>query len=133
MLDDLVSSVLSFGQNKLEGEANEDEKTTFKSAALRFVITTIWVAITFVVLTGSLLAMMAQGASSMIEMFSDAESSKAFGIFAILMCLAIAVITFLVPYLRKKGSTTRWCGVICLFDALWWIYLLATNFGLGGE
>jgi len=41
--------------------------------------------------------------------------------------LVIALITFIVPYLRKKGTLTRWWGWLALFSA---ITLAATAFGL---
>ena len=42
--------------------------------------------------------------------------------------LAIALITFLVPYLRKKDTMTRWWGWLALYSA---IGLAATHFGIG--
>ena len=42
--------------------------------------------------------------------------------------LVIAFITFLVPYLRKKGTLTRWWGWLALLSA---IGLAATAFGIG--
>ena len=41
----------------------------------------------------------------------------------------IAIITFLIPYLRKKGTLTRWWGWLALFSAL---SLAATAFSMGG-
>ncbi|MCH5176596.1 MAG: hypothetical protein J1F25_01145 [Prevotellaceae bacterium] len=39
------------------------------------------------------------------------------------------LITFLVPYLRKKGTLTRWIGILALLDAGWLLYL---HFGAQG-
>lgn len=40
----------------------------------------------------------------------------------------IALITFFIPYLRKKGTLTRWWGWLALLSA---IGLAATAFGIG--
>ncbi len=42
--------------------------------------------------------------------------------------LIIALITFIIPYLRKKGSLTRWWGWLAFLSA---ISLAATAFGIG--
>lgn len=42
--------------------------------------------------------------------------------------LIIALITFLIPYLRKKGTLTRWWGWLALLSA---IGLASAAFGLG--
>jgi len=42
--------------------------------------------------------------------------------------LAIAIITFCIPYLRKKGTLTRWWGWLALLSA---IGLAGTAFGIG--
>ncbi|MBR0024754.1 MAG: hypothetical protein IJP59_09120 [Muribaculaceae bacterium] len=34
------------------------------------------------------------------------------------------IITFCVPYLRKKGSLTRWVGYLALLQGLWLVYLM---------
>ena len=36
---------------------------------------------------------------------------------------ALFLITFLVPYLRKQGTLTRWIGFLALLDAGWLLYL----------
>ena len=41
--------------------------------------------------------------------------------------LIIAIITFMIPYLRRKGTLTRWWGWLALLSA---ISLTATSFGL---
>lgn len=42
--------------------------------------------------------------------------------------LIIALITFLIPYLRKKGTLTRWWGWLALLSA---ISLASVAFGIG--
>ena len=37
------------------------------------------------------------------------------------------IITFLVPYLRKKGSYTRWFGWLALIQGAWLIYLMISH------
>lgn len=43
---------------------------------------------------------------------------------------AFFLITFIIPYLRKKGSYTRWFGFLALLSALWFAYCM---FSGGGE
>ena len=37
---------------------------------------------------------------------------------------AFFIITFCIPYLRKKGSYTRWFGWLALLQGCWLIYLM---------
>lgn len=122
MLDEIVSGAINVGQDKLQGKEVE-EKTTFGGGVLRFFISLIWFVITFAVSLAAFFAMVGQGLS---DLFGG--DSKGLGILAIAASLVLALITFCVPYLRKKGSLTRWCGIVCLGDAIWWIYILVTGF-----
>ena len=121
MLDKIVSSAISVGQDKMHGEEVQ-EKTSFGGAVLRFFISLVWFFITFAVSAASLVAMTGQGLSDMLG-----GESNTLGVLAIGASLLMALITFCIPYLRKKGSFTRWCGIVCLGDAAWWIYLMATG------
>lgn len=121
MLDEIVSGAISAGQDKMHGEEVQ-EKTSFGGGVLRFFISFIWFIITLAVSLAALFAMVGQGMSDMLG-----GESNTLGILAIGASLLIALITFCIPYLRKKGSFTRWCGIVCLGDAAWWIYLLATG------
>lgn len=38
--------------------------------------------------------------------------------------IVFAIITFSVPYLRKKGTYTRWFGWLAILQAGWLIYLM---------
>ena len=40
---------------------------------------------------------------------------------------AFFLITFMVPYLRKKGTYTRWFGWLALMQGAWLIYLMVSN------
>ncbi len=118
-LDDMVGSAIGAAEDKLEGEAKE-EKTTVGGVILRFFVSIIWVlfvtVITFV------------GAAAMVggDIATIFNSEKAPVLYAlgIGLCLVFALITFLIPYLRKKRSITRRCGIIAIGDALWWAYLM---------
>ena len=123
MLNDIVEGAIGIGQEKMQGKES-DEKTTFKGGVLRFFVSLIWFLITLAVSIGAFFAMAGQVLSDMM----GGESNK-LGILAIAASLAVAVITFCVPYLRKKGTLTRWCGIVCLGDAAWWIYLMVTGYG----
>lgn len=121
MLDEVIRGAIEVGQDKMQGEAVE-EKQTFKGGVKRFLVTIIWFVITAVVTIGAMFAMVGQGMSDLIG-----EGGKGLGITAVIASLSVALITFCVPYLRKKGTMTRWFGIVCLGDAIWWIYLLATG------
>lgn len=121
MIDNLVSSAIEIGKDKLQGDENES-KTSFGKGLLRFIVTAVWLLITLLVSIGAFLLMMGQGFS---DMFGGEDTTL--GVLAVSVSLVITLITFIVPYLRKKGSLTRWCGIICLGDAIWWIYLMATG------
>ena len=46
--------------------------------------------------------------------------------------LVFFIVTFSVPYLRKKDTYTRWWGWLGLASAIWFAFLLFTSGG-GGE
>lgn len=121
-LDDVVATGIGVAQNKLDSEPTKEEKTSFGSKVLRFFITLIWVIVAFGVSALALYSMFAGEASDLLG--GDGSSFKYIAIFA---SLAVGVITFVVPYLRKKGSMTRYCGILAFGDALWWGYI--TFFG----
>lgn len=122
-IDDVVGTVINKAGEKLEGTEKE-EKTTFGAAVLRFFVSLIWVIITLVV---SILALYAMAAGATGEMFGI-ENAEVLCYVAIALCVIFFLVTFLVPYLRKKGTMTRWCGIVLLLDACWWIYLMITGF-----
>ena len=121
-MDDVASFAIGKAEDKLQGE-DKKEKTTVGGFLLRFIVSIIWFIVAAVATIGGALAMTGGEMAS----FLGDESGPALYVIGIGLCLAIFIITFLVPYLRKKGSFTRWCGIVCLGDALWWIYLLITN------
>ena len=121
--DELVGSAIDVAQDKLHGKEKE-EKTTFGGMLLRFLISTIWVVFTLLV---SVVAFLGVVSGSFMAEFLGDENGHVICLLAIGLCLAIFLITFIVPYLRKKGSMTRWCGIVALGDALWWIYLMVTG------
>lgn len=120
--DFIVGSAIGAAESKLQGEEPK-KKTSIGGAILRFFISTIWVLITLIVSIGAAVAMVAGQTAG----FMGSEKGLGICIAAIAVCLIFALITFLIPYLRKKGTMTRWCGIVLLGDAIWWIYLIATN------
>lgn len=122
-LDDVASFAIGKAEDKLQGEEKE-EKTTFGGAVLRFFVSLIWVIITFV---ASLVAFLAMTGGSVLSFLGN-ENGKPICILAIGLCFLIFLLTFIIPYLRKKGTLTRWCGIVALGDAVWWIYLLMTGY-----
>lgn len=121
-IDDVASFAIGKAEDKLQGNEKK-EKTTIGGAFLRFIISIIWFIIAAIATIGGALAMTGGEFAS----FFGNEEGASLCILGIGLCLAVFIITILVPYLRKKGSFTRWCGIVCLGDALWWIYLLISN------
>lgn len=120
-MDDVASFAIGKAEDKLQGEERK-EKTTFGGAILRFFVSIIWFVIAAAATFG--------GAAAMV----GGDFNRIFGgggsglyVIGIGVCLAVFILTMLIPFLRKKGSFTRWCGIVCLGDALWWIYLLISG------
>ena len=121
MLDDITESIIDTATDKLQGEESK-EKTSFGGGLLRFFISLIW----FVIVAGvSILAMVVMGAGAVSNTFGG---SNVLCYLAVAVSLLVGLITFLVPYLRKKGSFTRYLGLVAFGDAAWWIYLIITEF-----
>ena len=78
-----------------------------ESKVVRFFVTLIWLAIAVGI---DIFAMVKEGYM---------PGAIAEGVFAL--------ITFLVPYLRKKDSYTRWFGWLALLSAAWFIYLMVAK------
>lgn len=120
--DDLVDTAIGATEEHLQGKEKE-KKTTFGGMVLRFIVSTIWFIITLAVSIGAGYAM-AVGLTA--DFLGDARGKTVCAI-AIGLCFMIFLLTFIIPYLRKKGTLTRWCGIVALGDALWWVYILTTN------
>ena len=120
--DQLVGSAINKAQNELQGNQHAEESTQGENKGVRFLVSVIWVILAMV------FTMACAGAMGM-GLFERIISGggKGLFVFAIGGSFLFALITFLVPYLRKKGTMTRWCGVVALGDALWWIYILLTH------
>lgn len=111
-LDDIVGTAISATENRVMGK-DKEEKTTVGGFILRFVVSLIWF---FVALGISMLGLFAM-------MSSDFLPGSKRPAFAIGISLLLFIITFLVLYLRKKGTMTRFLGIMALGDTLWWVYL----------
>lgn len=114
-LDDIVGTAISATENRVMGK-DKEEKTTIGGFILRFVVSLIWFVVAVAI---SVLGLFAMASSE----FLPGSKRPTFAAFAIGTSLLLFLITFLVPYLRKKGTMTRWLGVLALGDALWWVYL----------
>ena len=120
-MDDIASAVIDKTEQKLD-KADEKKKTSVGGFFLRFIVSIIWFIVAAVASIGGAVAMVSGDVASV---FGNGDATTLY-IIGIGACLAVFLITFLVPYLRK-GSFTRWMGIVCLGDALWWIYLLISN------
>lgn len=93
---------------KLEGNAEENPQKK-ENKFVRFIVTIIWLV-------------MAIGVDA-LAVYLWFSLGNAAGLFLGAIFEAIfGVVTFCVPYLRKKGSYTRWFGVLAILSAVWWIY-----------
>jgi len=92
-------------ESKLEGEMQKDAPK--ENWFIRFIVTILWLAL-----------------SIAIDVF--AIMSKGYIIGAIAEIIFF-IVTFCAPYLRKKGSYTRWFGILALGQAAWLIYLMSQN------
>lgn len=106
---------------KAEGIDKAPENKT-----LRFFISLLWGVVTVLVSIFAFYAMFAHLFLDGAKELFGIEVTSGFGIFAVVICLVFAGITFLVPFLRKKGTFTRNCGMMLLGDGLWWLYLIFT-------
>lgn len=122
-IDDVASFTAEKAQDKMKGEEQKD-RTTVGGFFLRFIVSLVWLLIT---IAATFVAYFAMLGGSFLDILGD-EDGNPICFLAIGICLIVFIITFLVPYLRKKGTLTRWCGIVALGDAAWWIYLLTTNF-----
>ena len=121
-MDDVASFAIGKAEDKLQGKEKK-EKTTVGGFLPRLIVSIIWFVVAVVATIGGALAMTGGEFASIL----GNENGPVLYIIGIGLCLAVFIITFLIPYLRKKGSFTRWCGIVCLGDAIWWIYLLISN------
>lgn len=111
-------------ESKLVGKEDPNEKTSILGGIFRFIISAIWFIVTFV---ASVLALYGMWAGDILMMLG-ADAGPQICICAIGLCFLIFLITFIIPYLRKKGSMTRWCGIVALGDAICWAYFFFTEF-----
>lgn len=100
---------------------SEETNKSSESRVLRFFVTLIWVILATVFSIGGAILMVGHD----YESFFSGNSNL--GYLGIALPLLFFIVTFCVPYLRKKGTTTRWCGLVLLGDAIWWIYLLISQ------
>lgn len=86
-------------ENKVEREELKKE-----SKVVRFFVTLIWLAI-----------------SIGVDLYAIFSEGYLIGAIAEFVFFGI---TFLVPYLRKKDSFTRWIGWLALLQGAWLIYMM---------
>lgn len=122
--DSIVGAGISAAEDTLNGKGEEQkEKTTFFGVVLRFIISLIWF---FVALAATLLAFAVTFVGEVRDQFIGDQESKIIFALGIGILLLFFLITMIIPYLRKKGSMTRFLGITALGDAIWWIYLYFT-------
>ena len=124
-VDDLVGMGINAAEDKLTGESDEQEKTTFLGGLLRFIVTLIWLFIALVA-TGVAFYFTVIGETSMFasELNLDVKRARALSVIGIGILVVFFIITMCIPYLRKKGTMTRYLGITMLGDAIWWTYML---------
>ena len=108
MLKDIIKSdVVSKAADQIEGEAEQNPQKK-ENKLVRFLITLLWFVI-------------AVGVDMLAVFVFDSP------IIGAIIELVFGIVTFCVPYLRKKGSLTRWFGILGLISA---VGLAALAFGL---
>lgn len=80
-----------------------EEKEKKENRLVRFIVTIIWLAI-----------------SLGVDFFAIKSEGYIAGAIAEIIFF---IVTFSVPYLRKKGTYTRWWGWLALLQAGWLFYL----------
>lgn len=83
-------------------ETPEVKKVKKENALIRFIVTLIWLVI-----------------SVGVDFYAVFSNGYVMGA---IVEGAFALITFLVPYLRRKGTYTRWFGFLALLSAAWFTY-----------
>lgn len=110
--DLLVAIGIDVAAYKATGkEEKKTEKQTFKSTANR---TGVNIALFFIAVVCFLLSV----ACFFVGFFG---CGILFPI-GFLITIAYVVFIFKTPYLRKKGTYTRWLGFMGIGDIVWWLY-----------
>lgn len=109
LIDDIASAAIDKAQDKMQGEESNE-----RFSGKRLLITIVWVVLACLI---SLFTFLGAGAAMV-------GGSSTLFILALVLGIAFAGVTFFVPFLRKKGSMTRWCGIVVLGDLAWILYVL---------
>jgi hypothetical protein len=125
--DKIVSETIDKTEEKLDkcGKSPKKKDNMF----VRFIVSLFWFFILFIIN----IVVLGLGTMGFLHDFSEALASGVFHdsrtleICGIVLSGLFALITFLVPYLRRKGSFTKWLGIISIFDVIWYAYLIITN------
>lgn len=96
--DKAKDKAMDYAENKIVGEEDENEKTSCLGSIFRFIFTLVWL---FVVLG--------------VDFASFIVFNPLIGA---VIEFALFVITFIVPFLNKKGSLTRYWGWLALLSAI---------------
>lgn len=70
----------------------------------------------------------AQEAYSNYLLFTNSSEFLPYCLTYVIIGVIAALITFITPYLRKKGSFTFCCGIIAIVDIVWWLCILLSSF-----
>lgn len=127
MEDVVVGAAIDKTEDSLENGGQEPKKKD--NMFVRFIITLLWFVIAVVI------NVVALGLGA-VGIFRDLLAALQTGIFqdsrvleisGIILSGIYALVTFIVPYLRRKGTFTRWFGIVAVGDVLWYIYLILFN------
>ena len=121
-IDDVTAFAINKAEDKLVGDKKE-EKTSIGGAILRFIVSLIWFIIVGV---ATVFAFYATSAGELMNTLGS-EDGKGVFMLGIGILLLFFIITMCIPYLRKKGTMTRFLGFGMLGDAIWLIYLFVTG------
>ena len=98
MIEEIIKdAVISKAADKLEGKEEKNPQKK-ENKFVRFLVTLLWLVI-----------------SVGVDIFAIATMNPIVGA---VIELVFGIVTFCVPYLRKKGSYTRWFGILGLISAI---------------
>ncbi len=123
LFDSAVRTALDTTESQLNNtpENQEEEKHNAGYHVLRFVVSTIWVILTAAGFLLSVFCFLYTGGFYILLGIDEAMKLNV----AVTSCLVlIGIITFIIPFLRKKGTVTRSCGIFALVESAWLLYCL---------
>lgn len=125
--DKIVGAAIDKTEENLENGGKTPKK--HDNPVVRFIVTLIWFIILLII---NFVTFGLGFIGTMRDTFEFLDSgifhdSRTLEIVGIITSGVFALITFIIPYLRRKGSFTKWMGIISIGDVIWYAYLIISN------